>query len=126
MKLKIFGLVAMFACLHAGTATADSSEFPFDPNQQSYLYYLNNEIDWNDGKKRVFTGLGGCSHYKDRYAHELAFGCKYGYVKVTDPLGSKLCELQKQDEFGVVMTYGGKTSLAGKTKFGNEYPCKPM
>ena len=122
MKLKIFGLVAMFACLHAGTATADSSEFPFDPNQQSYLYYLNN-LEWNDGKKRVFTGIGGCSHHTD-YAN--AYWCKYGYVKVTDLLGSKLCELQKQDEFGVVMTWGGKGYLRGKTKFGNEYPCKPM
>ncbi len=126
MKLKIFGLVAMFACLHAGTATADSSEFPFDPNQQSYLYFLNNEFDWNDGKKRVFTGLGGCSQYTSRYNNGIAFGCKYGYVKVTDLLGSKLCELQKQDEFGVVMTWGGKGYLRGKTKFGNEYPCKPM
>ena len=125
MKFKAFGIVAVIACLHAGTATANTSVFPFEPNQQSYINYLNNNLEWDDGKKRVFTGLGGCKHYSNRFFDAEIYYCNYGYVKVTDPLGSKLCELQKLDsrEFFGVVQYNSGTN---RVRYGNEYPCKPI
>ncbi len=116
MKLKIFGLVAMFACLHAGTATANSWKLSFDPTPEGLTNYLN-QFEWKDGKSRVFSGLRDC-----RKEQNNSYGCSYGYVQITDPVrGTQLCELQKHGTTGYAIFVWNQSEYIG-----NGYPCRQL
>jgi hypothetical protein len=99
MKLKIFGLVAIVACLHTVAATADYWKLSFDPDPLSFTEHLN-QIKWLDGKTRFFSNVGGCrrNNLGDTYS------CSYGTVEITDSVGdTQLCELQSDSFEGVAV-----------------------
>jgi len=114
MKLKIFGLVAIVACLHTVAATADYWKLSFDPDPLSFTEHLN-QIKWLDGKTRVFSNVGGCrrNNLGDTYS------CSYGTVEITDSVGdTQLCELQSDSFEGVAVGwYQG-------ARLGTPYRCR--
>ena len=82
---------------------------------------------WDDGKTRVFKNLSGCSQSYERGRFFPSFKCKNGYVQVTDPLGTKLCELQGYDVGGLYISENVIWHREnGRVRFGNEYPCKEL
>lgn len=93
----------------AGGLSARSQSFPFSPNSKSYTQYLNS-LQWRDGKVRKFFGLVGCEDWTGDYT-PLRFGCRKGYVKITDPLGSRSCEISKgtpvNDATAIASEYDG-------------------
>ena len=112
MNAKWLLSAAAFAVSFPAAALA----LPFSPTPQGFTTYLNN-TGWNDGKSRQFSGLRDCyqSPGYDRYS------CKYGYVKITDPVrGSVLCELQ-QTEWKYAVRY-----LNGQVNSGPAYPCRSL
>ena len=114
MKLKIFGLVVIVACLHTVAATADYWKLSFDPDPLSFTDHLN-QIKWLDGKTRFFSNVGGCrrNNFGDTYS------CSYGTVEITDSVGdTQLCELQSDSLEGVAVGwYQG-------ARLGTPYRCR--
>lgn len=71
-------------------------EYPFALNPNDFAKYLNS-VDWKDGKKKTFFKLSKCdSSFSTDYRQ---YWCDYGYVKVVDPLGERVCEIQTRSGF---------------------------
>ena len=65
-------------------------------NPNDFTKYLNS-VDWKDGKKKTFFKLSKCdSSFGSGYRQ---YWCDYGYVKVEDPLGERVCEIQTRSGF---------------------------
>lgn len=115
MKTKIFAGFAAFASLIPTAALA----FPFSPTPEGFAAHLSS-VNWNDGKPRVFSGLRDCYH------SETIYRCKYGYVKVSDPVrGSILCEIQ-QNDFQSAVAYLNGEGYANNYLMGATYPCRQL
>ena len=74
-----------------------SYAFPFPETERGFANYLNQEQNnWKDGKRRVFSDLRACSFKGKTKSLDLATAsCKYGYVTITDKIyGKRFCELE--------------------------------
>ena len=111
MIRKLLASIVASACLTAGDALA----LPFQPNSTSFANYLNS-MKWQDGKTRVFSDLGEC------VARGNAYECRYGYVKISDPVRGKIfCELQMINErFNRMAVW----YYNGQVQHGAAYPCR--
>lgn len=98
-----------------------SQQFPFAPSSSSYAKYVN-KIQWGDGKKRYFFNLSSCGENSGGMAGR-TFDCKYGYVKISDPLGSRTCEMVHAYDLSAVVrtTYNNPGWI---TYLGNIGRCK--
>lgn len=91
MMLSRFVLpVLAIGSIYAGDALSQGVSLPFSPNPQSYMRYLNT-LEWRDGKKRQFFGFSGCKY--DNSGRTPEYGCRNAYVKISDPLGSRKCQI---------------------------------
>ena len=86
------------AAIAQGRAVAEGySELPFAPNPQAFADYINRTWEWTDGKKRVFSNLGGCrewGHVANAINGRDYYICAYGYMTITDIMhGTRFCEL---------------------------------
>jgi len=112
IKLSRFALpVLAFGSIYAGDVLAQNPSLPFSPNPSSYTRYLNS-LSWRSGRKLHFFGLSGCEITQYGY-----YGCRSAYVKITDPLGSKKCEIMKAGEWNYPREYSIVTEkLSGRWK----------
>jgi hypothetical protein len=94
--------------------------FPDNPNQfvptpKCYEKYLNT-INWGSGKSVVFSHLEQCRNaniFIDTEAADAdltAYACWKGYVSITDPRGTQVCQLDGGwPTIGVFTKYGGRS-----------------
>ena len=119
MKIKIISTLSAVAILVPAAAFA----LPFAPTAEGFTAQLNS-IEWDDGKRRVFSGLRGCKY--EEFDGQLLFQsyyCRYGYVKISDPVrGTIFCEIQKRNGPQAI-TY---VPLRDKYLWGETYPCKQL
>ena len=90
-----------FSCFAFAVAVAfldaPAMALPFHSNAAAFQQYLNTR-PWGSGKKVVFSHLSDCMHPQavivggGRFFH-----FNRGYVKITDPVGTKNCELYKAE-----------------------------
>ena len=126
MRRKVLSFIVAAASLSGIGSPAYA--LPFQPNAASFTKYINS-LDWEDGKKRTFSGLRGCE-YSDFTGTMLGlqfYKCRHGYVKIQDPVrGGIFCELQPihspLDGIVIHSSFGG--SSGPSVKFGNTYPCR--
>jgi hypothetical protein len=64
---------------------------PFKQDPVSFTKYLNS-LKWEDGDKVYFQGLGKCTNSNTMST----YGCGAGYVTISNPLGTKICVLQRK------------------------------
>ena len=113
MRNKVFTLIGIAALVIATPAQAGPdtpfniqkahSPLPFTNTPRGVQEYANN-YNWGARKTVVFSDVESC------YLHDMYYGydsvqkksiykdyvsCRGGYVEITDPLGSKICELNK-------------------------------
>lgn len=115
MRNKYFAFAAIVASLHSPAALA----LPFPATPEGFASHLN-QMSWDDGKSRVFSGLGKCHKHPDLDV----YSCNYGYVQTNDPVrGSIFCEIQEiQDDFNILSVVKYKPS--GRVQIGPRYPCR--
>jgi hypothetical protein len=111
---KLFLAMVGVSISFAGSAMA----LPFQPNPDSFASWLNSKsATWKDGKVRRFSNLSECKLFApQRYA------CHFGYVKVTSPMGSQLCEIQLISGYS---TRAIEYTTDG-VEIGSTYPCKNL
>ncbi len=63
---------------------------PFREDPQSFQNYLNQVRTWDDGSKMYYQNLRECSSYNNT-----AYYCLAGFVKVSNPMGVKICSIEK-------------------------------
>ncbi len=63
---------------------------PFREDPQSFQNYLNQVIKWDDGSKMYYQNLYNCSSYN----YPGYYGCNAGFVKVSNPMGVKICNIE--------------------------------
>jgi hypothetical protein len=90
---------------------------------KDYQDYLNS-LKWDDGKRRTFSNLSGCRISHNGTIDRTHF-CRYGYLKLSSPLGTKFCELQPyRGTSWAVFTIGYWKPVKQETYHGKPYPCK--
>jgi hypothetical protein len=62
---------------------------PFREDPQSFQNYLNQVITWDDGSKMYYQNLHKCSSY-----YNPGYYCTAGFVKVSNPMGVKICSIE--------------------------------
>ena len=133
MNFKSISLIAVFASLITIPVQVMGQAKPkppwnleYSPNAESFTWYLNNKVTWKDGKTRVFQNLGDCVQPWDNPTKNASFRCYRGYVKIIDPLGSKLCELQGYNLGGYIRDYVIWHQSNGSIGTGRPYPCREL
>ena len=104
MTAKAFAILTVAVISVGCSSTKPFQKIPFDTHGNSYPFpntakgvqdYANKQ-SWGSKKKVAFTDVGDNSIYKTPcYANsynEVVY-CGGGYVKITDPLGTRICEL---------------------------------
>ena len=124
MTRSLFSAIAVSAfTLVTSSLTAyawEGKPAPFQLSPAGFAKYLNT-LSWEDGKRRKFSNLNGCKEILSMYA------CKYGYVSISDPMGSRFCELDRDadhpydNSFDFAVVYKG---WDGRTSHGGTYDWK--
>jgi len=116
MSLAFFMHKAIAGCclVLSAFAASPSLALPFKTTPGGFTNYLNS-LSWEDGKRRVFSGLSGCNAEgwdPPRY------GCRNAYVTISDPVRGKIfCEIETVWSDWSVM-YGSDLRV------GSAYPCR--
>ncbi len=76
---------------------------PFREDPQSFQNYLNQVIKWDDGSKMYYQNLHQCSSY-----YTGGYYCDAGFVKVSNPMGVKVCRIERISfvESGITYRWG--------------------
>ena len=61
--------------------------YPFNPDPQSFQNYMNTR-SWKSGSKAYFQNLNSCGG-----ADATFFYCSGGFVTISSPMGTKVCEI---------------------------------
>ena len=94
MKSVCFVKVISGCLIAVGTIVPPALSFPFAPTSDGLAAFLNSR-KWEDGKKRTFSGLRKCEKWSSYW-----YGCRYGYIRIVDPVrGVLFCEL-RPDPYG--------------------------
>lgn len=67
---------------------------PFREDPQSFQNYLNQVRNWDDGSKMYYQNLGKCGSNADLIAKWVSYTCYAGFVKVSNPMGVKICTVK--------------------------------
>lgn len=72
---------------------------PFKFTPTSFQQWLNaNPGRWQEGRRVIFSNLSRCSRSWMFQEHYI---CLHGFVKITDPMGSRVCRLQEVSWSGI-------------------------
>lgn len=76
-------------------------DLPFQPKPDCFMSYLNNDVMWKKGVSYEFSELSQCSiqrniglgHTPEQNKQVTGYLCSSGFVAITDPRGTQVCEL---------------------------------
>jgi len=114
-SLSLVGLGIITIVATSGAISAPESTFqdiPFDkrgeelpfPNTPRGVQDYANQLNWGAGKKVVFSNVGGDSFWTPPCQIMGRLQCGGGYVEITDPLGTKVCQLRT--DIGITFDLG--------------------
>lgn len=106
--MKGFPIIGVGVAAAVIANASASFAYPFQPDPASFARYLNS-IKWDDGSRNYFQNLHNCmANTQEKTLADLArswnnplaetptyesYLCLSGYVTITNPQGTKVCQL---------------------------------